>query len=51
MKGPDLNFQFQGVLVNIQIDKAETRALGVEGHVCELLLVHRGQFPDQVYLQ
>jgi hypothetical protein len=27
--------------VNLRIDEAETRALGVEGHVCELLLVHK----------
>ena len=44
-----LSLLVQGMLVNLRIDEAETRALGVEGHVCELLLVHRGLFPDQVF--
>ena len=39
----------QSVVVNLRFDCAETRRLGVEGHVCELQLVPRAFMrPKQV---
>ena len=38
----------QGVILNICIDTEETRALGLENHVCELQLITDGIYAVQV---
>ena len=37
----------QAVVVNLRLDSEQTRALGLENHVCELQLVLRGFAPAQ----